>query len=110
MGTPLKVSSYGAKAQIFGYLNVRDSPHHGDTRQFVDSLWERYEPLADVHFRTDAKNHFLERFWEMYVAVTLMERGLKAISGRRQRAGVSIFKISQRRIFVEAVAPAQVLV
>jgi len=51
-----------------GYLNVRDSTHHEDTRQFVDSLWAKYQPLADLHFQEDAKNHFLERFWEMYVS------------------------------------------
>ena len=87
-----------------GYLNVRDSPHHEDSRQFVESLWERYKPLADTHFRTDAKNHFQERFWEMYVAVALMERGLKLfrIGGKGPEF---YFEISQRRIFVEAIAP-----
>ena len=87
-----------------GYLNIRDSTHHEDTRQFVDSLWARYAPLADVHFREDAMNHFLERFWEMYVAVTFMERGLELF--RVGGEGPEFyFKISQRRIFVEAVAP-----
>lgn len=87
-----------------GYLNVRDRPHHENTRQFVDSLWVRYAPLADAHFRADAKNHFLERFWEMYIAVTFMERGFKLcrVGGEGPEF---YFELSQRRIWVEAVAP-----
>lgn len=87
-----------------GYLNVRDSTHHEDTRRFVNSLWAKYKPLADVHFQEDAKNHFLERFWEMYVAVTLMERGLKLVPIGGEGPEF-YFEISQRRIFVEAIAP-----
>ncbi len=87
-----------------GYLNIRDSPHHKDTRQFVDSLWAKYKPLADVHFLEDAKNHFLERFWEMYVAVTFMERGLQLVPVGGEGPEF-YFEISQRRIFVEAIAP-----
>lgn len=87
-----------------GYLNIRDNPHHEDTRQFVDSLWAKYQPLADLHFQEDAKNHFLERFWEMYVAVTFMERGLKLIPVGGEGPEF-YFETSQRRIFVEAIAP-----
>lgn len=87
-----------------GYRNVRDSVHHEDTRQFVNSLWEKYKPLADVNFQTDAKNHFLQRFWEMYVAVTFMERGLKLVSVGGEGPEF-YFENSQRRIFVEAIAP-----
>ena len=104
MGTDSEGFFIRGNGSDLGYLNVRDSAHHQDTRQFIDSLWERYKPLADTHFRTDAKNHFLERFWEMYVAVTLMERGLKLF--RVGGEGPEFyFEISQRRIFVEAVAP-----
>ena len=104
MGTDSEGFFIRGNGSDLGYLNVRDSAHHEDTRQLVDSLWERYKPLADTHFRTDAKNHFLERFWEMYVAVTLMERGLKLF--RVGGEGPEFyFEISQRRIFVEAVAP-----
>ena len=93
----------GASSDL-GYLNVRDSLRHGHTRQFVDSLWARYAPLADPHFREDARNHFLQRFWEMYLAATLMERGLKLfrIGGEGPEF---YFKLAQRRIWVEAIAP-----
>ena len=87
-----------------GYENVRDRPHHADAREFIDLLWSRYVPLADTHFREDARNHFLERFWEMYLAVTLTERGLHLI--RTGGEGPEFyFQNEERRIWVEAVAP-----
>lgn len=92
------------KGSDIGYINVRDSPHHENTRKFVDSLWAKYKPLADVHFKEDAKNHFLQRFWEMYVAVTFLEAGLKLVPVGGEGPEF-YFESSQRRIFVEAIAP-----
>ncbi|MGZ4956051.1 MAG: hypothetical protein ACXV8Q_13160 [Methylobacter sp.] len=87
-----------------GYINVRDLSHYEGTRQFISYLWVKYKPYADPHFLQDAKNHFLERFWEMYLAVTLIDRGF-----RLQRVGNEgpEFYIEQgsKRIWVEAVAP-----
>ncbi|MEK6755211.1 MAG: hypothetical protein AABZ02_03565 [Bacteroidota bacterium] len=104
MGATTKGFFIQGESPDLGYLNVRDSPHHEHTRQYIDSLWARYMPLADAHFREDAKNHFLQRFWEMYVAATFTERGLKLcrIGGEGPEF---YFELSQRRIWVEAVAP-----
>ena len=32
-------------------------------------------PFVDPHFREDARHQFLQRFWEMYLACALLERG-----------------------------------
>ena len=58
-----------------GYRNIRDKPRAVQYKQFVEELWTRFYPLADPHFREDARHHFLQRFWEMYLAVTLLEQG-----------------------------------
>jgi type I restriction enzyme S subunit len=87
-----------------GYKNVRDLAHHEDVRLFIRAMWERYAPLADAHFREDAKNHFLERFWEMYLAVTLSERGLTLV--RSAGEGPEFyFENRGKRVWIEAVAP-----
>lgn len=86
------------------YINVRDLSHHKVTRFFVDSLWVKFKPLADQHFQEDAKNHFLERFWEMYVAVAFMDRGLNLVSLGGEGPEF-YFEASRQRIFVEAIAP-----
>ena len=53
------------------YVDMRDMPRLAEARRFVEELWVEYRPLADGHFCADARNHFLQRLWEMYLAVTL---------------------------------------
>ncbi len=86
------------------YTNVRDQPHLETTRQFIACLWRDYEPFADPNCRTNAKNHFLARFWEMYLTVTLKKRGFKL---KRIGNEGPEFYIEQgnKRLWVEAIAP-----
>jgi hypothetical protein len=87
-----------------GYKNARDLPKLQWVRDFVNSLWERYEPYADPHFLKDARNHFLERFWEMYLAVALLNRGFKL--HRIGSEGPEFFmEFDGHRIWLEAIAP-----
>jgi hypothetical protein len=95
------------------YINVRDNlltankllyPGQPEPRMFIESLWNRYRDLADPHFREDARNHFLERFWEMYLAVTLRERGFQLT--RVDDEGPEFYFLHKdRKVWVEAVAP-----
>jgi len=64
-----------------GYMNVRDLAHHSEDRVFVESLWQMYRPYADTNFRSDARHHFNEQFWEMYLGCTLLEHGFRISSG-----------------------------
>ena len=87
-----------------GYRNVRDLPHWREAKEFTESLWPAYRHMADPHFQTDARNHFLQRFWEMYLACTFMERGIEL--HRVGNEGPEFFFCTEsRRIWVEAVAP-----
>lgn len=88
------------------YVNVRDSPNLTDAKAFVESLWPRYQHLADSNCRSDARNHFLQRFWEMYLACALSERGFNLY--KVSNAGPEFYFVDRgRRIWVEAVAPTQ---
>jgi hypothetical protein len=95
------------------YKNVRDNlltvnellyPGRPKPRLFVESLWDRYRYLADPHFREDARNHFLGRFWEMYLAVTFLERGFHLIKVG-DKGPEFYFLHNGRKVWVEAVAP-----
>jgi type I restriction enzyme S subunit len=87
-----------------GYVNVRDITHWGFARDFTESLWPTYRPFADHHFREDAKHHFLQRFWEMYLACTLLYRGFE-IKRVGNEGPEFYFQCGKRRIWVEAIAP-----
>lgn len=88
------------------YRNIRDlnQPHHIEARQFISRLWDKYHALADSHFREDAKNHFQERFWEMYLAVSLIEQGLTLFPAGGEGPEF-YFEYSGKRIWVEAITP-----
>ena len=88
------------------YRNIRDKTTGPapEARAFTDSLWLRYKGLEDPNFLTDTPAHFFERFWEMYLAVTFMERGLKP--SRKGCVGPEFWcSYGEHKIWVEAVAP-----
>lgn len=89
-----------------GYRNIRDLPNTAKYRSFVEDLWREYEPYADQHFRRDAQNHFLQRFWEMYICVAFLRHGFTVTKVGDQ--GPEFFvTIDGLRVWVEAVAPTQ---
>jgi hypothetical protein len=86
------------------YLNTRDHPRGIESKRFVEELWQRFHHLADPHFREDARNHFLQRFWEMYLAVILLERGFDL--KRHGNEGPEFYAVVEnKRLWFEAVAP-----
>jgi type I restriction enzyme S subunit len=87
-----------------GYAHVRDVERWRFARHFVESLWPNYRPFADPHFREDAMHHFLQRFWEMYLGCTLLDRGFK-IERVGNEGPEFYFLCGERRIWVEAIAP-----
>ena len=48
------------------YIFLRDKEQHAQRREFVESLWTRFHPLADSGFVDLIANDFQARFWEMY--------------------------------------------
>lgn len=88
------------------YRNIRDkvAGPAPKARAFIEDLWLRYRGHEDPHFLRDAQTHFLERFWEMYLAVTFMKRDLTP--SREGGVGPEFsFRYRERKIWVEAVAP-----
>ena len=86
------------------YRYVRDRPEHSEARAFVESLWQRYRGYEDPHFLHEARYHFLERFWEMHLAVTLLEQGCQLVPSG-DSGPEFYFAHQERRVWVEAVAP-----
>jgi hypothetical protein len=87
-----------------GYVNTRDHPRGVDHKRYVEEIWARYYPLADTHFREDARSHFLQRFWEMYLAVALLEHGFEL--HRHGNEGPEFYVLlGGRRVWFEAIAP-----
>jgi|SRR3972149_848028 len=89
-----------------GYINIRDLSHLSEIKEFVEQLWQEYRPYADIHFRNDAKAHFQERFWEMYLGVTLISHGFTLDAGGT--TGPEFYVTNARKkIWWEAIAPGR---
>jgi hypothetical protein len=87
-----------------GYLNIQRVPFVRPAKRYVERLWRIYAPYADRHFREDARRHFLQRYWEMYLAVALMDAGFSPVKPANE--GPEFFiEIDGRRVWVEAIAP-----
>ncbi len=92
------------EATDLAYLNTRDHPRGVGYRPLVEELWQEFEPIADANFRTDAMNHFHERLWEMYLAVTLQRRGY-TVQGMGGRGPDFRITASELDSYIEATAP-----
>lgn len=85
------------------YVSVRDLPRFERARSFIEHLWTEYRELADRHFQFEAKEQFQQRFWEMYVAITLKKR-FKLIKVSDEGPEF-YFMHENKKVWVEAIAP-----
>ena len=70
-------------------------------RQHCEDLWTDYRELADEHFLLEFAQHFHERWFEMYLTVSLIRAG---ISVKCPKPGPDVLvMIGQRRLWIEAV-------
>lgn len=86
------------------YANVRDLPHNGVYRNFVEELWARFSPIAEADFRLKAAKALHPAFWEMYLYAALTERGLNV---RRPSFEGPDFLVETPagRVWIEATTP-----
>jgi len=79
-------------------------PHAAGQREAAEQMWVRYSPLADTNFLSSIRVDFHPRFWEMYLAVALMDAGLEPI--KASDAGPEFFVMNGgQRVWFEAIAP-----
>lgn len=75
--------------------------HLADAREHCEDLWRTFKPHADEHFLSEFPLRFHERWFEMYLAVSLIRCGF-AIQSRNSGPDV-LLTSCQPRIWVEAV-------
>lgn len=86
------------------YCNLRDVDHCAEWKAYCEWLWKRYAPYADPHFLQEIRRQFHPRFWEMYLAVTFLDRGYTL---HRHNDGGPEFgiDIDGKRYWFDAIAP-----
>lgn len=71
---------------------------------FVEGLWKRYEPYADSKFPQKAQDAFHQRFWEMYLGVSLLEKGLN-LTKHSDKGPEFYVQLNDKKVWFEAIAP-----
>jgi len=75
-------------------------------RNHCEKLWRVYEPFADTHFKSEFSSPNIEklhaRWFEMYLAVALIEKGLPVSREPRDKGPDILLEKEGRRIWIEA--------
>jgi hypothetical protein len=89
------------------YLSTRTPEHEGARRSRADcdDLWRDFEPYATDHFLAEFPFRFHQRWFEMYLAVSLLRSGLDIQCPKGSAPDVRL-KIDNRTVWVEATAPS----
>jgi hypothetical protein len=88
------------------YEAVRDGANLADVKSFIEQIWSTYHPHADPHFLTDAKHHFHQRTWEMYLWYVLNSHGFSPIKPRSKGPDYCL-SYGKEAAWMEAVAPGR---
>jgi hypothetical protein len=92
-------------AEDAAYNNIRDGSEEWlrSAKKLIEELWGTYHPHADRHFLVEIRRDFHARFWEMYLACTLINAGHTLTSAD---AGPDIrIEHASKVIWIEAVTP-----
>lgn len=89
------------------YINTRAVPHEGAARARAncDELWRDFEPYAGEHFLAEFPYQFHQRWFEMYLAVTLLRAGLEIRCPNEGTPDVWVRLRDGRAMWIEATAP-----
>lgn len=89
------------------YLNTRTPGHEGAQRARAncDDLWRDFEPYATDHFLLEFPYRIHQRWFEMYLAVSLLRSGLDIRCLKDSAPDVQV-RIDDRTVWIEAIAPS----
>jgi hypothetical protein len=73
----------------------------------LEAMWRKYQPYADADFKRQIQCDFAARFWEMYLACTLLDNGvpLSARPNRSNRGPDILALETGGPVWIEAIAP-----
>jgi type I restriction enzyme S subunit len=80
-------------------------PSSEEERLFVEQLWLEYEEYADANYIEEFPRQLHRRFWEMYLACSLLYKRHKLCPRERDIGPDTCVEIHGGRIWLEATAP-----
>lgn len=90
-----------SSSRLYDLIRAADDERFRKAKEHCEELWRSFEPFADKHFLSEFPLHFHERWFEMYLTVSLLRLGLDI---QCPKPGPDILLTSgSRRIWIEAV-------
>lgn len=83
----------------FQNLRAAENPHTAAARAHCEDLWRDFQPFADNNFIEEFALHLQERWFEMYLTVTLLRAGLD-VQARKPGPDV-LLRVDGRRVWIE---------
>jgi hypothetical protein len=103
MDNNLFVHGIQAPDNTYNIIRDRPDPYPSQIRLFMENLWRKYQPYADKNFKQQLQVDLDSRFWEMYLACTLLENSIPLSS--RSTGPDILIDHENGRIWIEAIAP-----
>ena len=89
-----------------GYISLAAFLKTRAMKAWIESWWKQFEPYADPNFPTEFKTNLAQRCWELYIGVTLLNRGYRLGSNGVGQPDFDVQdrETMQRLTWIEAIA------
>ena len=89
------------------YVALRDYPRNASLREIAEELWRKFSPFADPYFPEYFAENIHTRFWEMYLAVCLLDKGMDLVPKGKSYGPDIHVKLDGQDLWIEAIAPSE---
>lgn len=89
------------------YKNLRDGKltYELGLQKNLQKLWQIYQPYAEKGFIREFRKNPDQRYWEMYLCCSLLNKGIQLEKKERKGPDFSFVLNDGRKIWIEAVCP-----
>lgn len=92
--------------ELYRIIRDENRPEVVELKCYMENLWGTYHPYADKDFPKQLARDFDARFWEMYLACTLVHKSYNVIPKEGRARGPDIkIEHASANIWIEAVVP-----
>lgn len=86
------------------YTFNRNNPSRIDLLKYMERLWEKYRPYCgDSHFVSEFKDKFRARWWELFLANSILDGGFQLQKGSSEGPDICL-DINGQKTWIEAIS------
>lgn len=95
-----------AANENFLYGQIRDDSKHHKSKTQIESIWGIYKGRESRNFIREAQVNFYQRWWEMYLAVGLLNLNFDIETDKDDKGSdIKVILPNKKIVWIEAIAP-----